>query len=667
MNLETAKNRVLELSAQIEEHNYNYYQLDNPTISDREFDKLLEELTKLEEKFPDLKSPSSPTQRVGGTITKNFNVVKHQKPMISLANSYSEQDVTDFHNRLAKLVDTQFAYYCQLKLDGASLSLTYENGELKHGVTRGDGAQGDEITANVKTIKSIPLKIKGDCPAKFEVRGEVMLHRADFDVLNKQREENGEAPMMNPRNAASGALKLQNSAETAKRKLDFFAYYLDCDGQPLTDAESIELLKKWGFKISEHNQVCNNLPEVFEYIESWREKRHNLGFDIDGIVLKMNEIKLREIAGSTSKVPRWAIAYKYESEQAETTLLSVEFHVGRIGTITPVANLDVVLLSGTNVKRASIYNADEVERLDLYLGDHVLVEKGGEIIPKIVGVLKEKRKKDAQKVVFPTECPECNSPISRKPGEANYYCTNHENCKPQIKGIIEHYADRKAMAIEGLGEEIVSQLVEQKAIANYSDLYDLTVEQLLKLERFAKKSATNLIKSIEKSKEMPFEKVLFALGIRHVGANSAIKLAKHFGNIDKIMAADIAELSQTPEVGSTVAQSIKDFFDSPVHKAQIEKLKKAGLKFTLDEASLPQVKSDKLAGKTFIFSGVFEGHNREDLKTKVEENGGKILSSISKNLNYLVAGADMGPSKLEKATALKTPIITVDEFLKMLE
>lgn len=662
------ENRINELCELIDYHNDKYYQQDAPEISDREFDALLEELIALEKKYPEFKRPESPTQRVGGTITKNFPVFKHIKPMISLGNSYSMDEIKDFVRKLDEPLEGHpYTFFLQHKYDGVALSLHYEDGVLVRGVTRGDGVQGDEITANVKTIKSIPLVIKGkNIPKHVEVRGEVILHRPDFDELNKQRELLGEPPLMNPRNTASGALKLQDSAEVAKRKLDFFAYTLFTDFPHQTDEEAHEWMKNHGFKVSSENKVCHNLAEVEQCLDYWQKNRAKLTYDIDGMVIKVNELKLRDLAGSTSKVPRWAIAFKYEAEKAITTLDSVDYQVGRTGVITPVANLSPVLLAGTTVKRASVYNEEEVNRLDLHILDFVQVEKGGEIIPKISAVLKEKRPENAVKVVFPKNCPVCHSILVKKSGEAQWYCPNSDGCTPQIKGKIEHFGSRRALSIDGLGTEIVSQLVDKKLVSNYADLYDLDVEKLSALERYGKKSAENLLKSLEGSKNQPFSKVLFALGIRHVGETLALKLAKQYKTLDQLSVASMETLTKTPDVGETVAKSIVEFFQSSIHQDWINRLKSKGLQFEESGETEEIVLSNKLAGKKVLFSGTFEGYSRDGLKELAQSHGATIASSVSKNLDILICGEDMGPSKLEKAQQLGVKMISFDEFLKLI-
>ncbi len=667
MNPEKALKRIEELIATIQHHDELYYVQNNPIITDREYDALYEELVQLEKQFPEFVKSYSPTQRVGGAITKIFPVFQHEIPFLSLSNTYNIQEIHEFIIRNQKLTDKPFSFILQHKFDGVALSLHYQNGILMHAVTRGDGTQGDNITNNAKTIRAIPLKLKGsNIPEKLEVRGEVFMHIKDFEKLNQERIENGEPPLMNPRNTTAGTLKLQDSREVAKRKLDFVAYFLHSNVLNYkTDYEQLQQLKHWGFPISEYNQVCTNIPEIETYLQYWKDKRFSLSYDIDGIVIKINELEVREELGSTAKSPRWAIAYKYEAEKAITQLESISYQVGRTGVITPVANLKPVLLAGTTVKRASIYNEDEIHRLDLHENDYVTVEKGGEIIPKITNVLIEKRNPNARKIQFIKNCPACGTELIKIAGEANWYCPNSDGCKPQIIGRIEHFAHRKAMNIEGLGSEIVAQLVNQGLIHNVADLYDLTVEQLLPLERFAKKSAENLINAIQKSKEQPYEKVLFALGIRHVGENLAKKIADQYPSLDELQNASFEALTATPDVGEIIARSIKDFFNNPYNQNLLQRLRKANLKFQTNKKISSQ--SNKLKGITILFSGTFPGYKRDELIALAESHGAKVLTSVSKNLQILVAGEDMGPKKLEKAQEIGIKIINFAEFQKMIE
>lgn len=662
--------KIQKLSDTLNEHNYKYYVLAQPSISDFEFDQLLKELQTLEEKYPEFKLPDSPTQRVGGQVTKNFESFKHRKPLLSLGNTYSAEELNEFDARIIKgLGGKDFHYIVEHKFDGVALSLHYENGTLKHGVTRGDGKQGDDITLNVRTIRNLPLRLKGKLKhANAEVRGEVFMHIEDFRKINAEREDIGEAPFMNPRNSTAGTLKLQDSAEVAKRPLRFVAYYLDSEAAdlPESDFQQLSWLKEAGFFVSPWNLLCPSLEEVKIFINQWEGRRKELPYDIDGIVLKVDEIPLREELGFTAKNPRWAISYKYQAEQAESIIHGITFQVGRTGAVTPVAELEPVLLAGTVVKRASLYNADEIERLNLHQSDAVIIEKGGEIIPKITAVLTEKRNPSAPKFHFTQTCPDCHQPLIRKEGESNYYCLNYTACPPQIKGRIEHFAHRKAMNIDGLGTELIDQLVKKELILDYSDLYQLTQENLIQLERFGEKSALNLLAALEASKSVPYSRVLFALGIRHVGSTVAERLSRAFPSIEALQAADIEKLASTPEIGEIIAQSIWDWFHASDANLQIvEKLKAAGLQFSLDEKDIPVVLSDKLAGKSVLFSGKFEKFSREELKEMVIAHGGVSASGISKKLDYLVAGEDMGPAKRTKAEELNIPIISEDEFLSL--
>lgn len=646
----SAKNRIEQLSKEIEQHNYNYYVLDTPTISDYDFDMLLEELIRLEKQHPEFLLPNSPSQRVGGQITKEFKSVKHKYAMLSLANSYSKDDLRDFDERVKKglgitsndLFGTSVEYVCELKFDGLSISLTYEQGKLIQAVTRGDGVQGDDVTTNVKTIRSIPLTLKGDYIDFFEIRGEIFLPLNVFNEINKEREEIGDAPLANPRNAASGTMKMQDSSVVAKRKLDCYLYYIMGDNLPAsTHYENLEKAKTWGFKISPYTKLCSSIDEVFNFIDEWDKKRNNLPFDIDGIVIKLNSYTQQQQLGFTAKSPRWAIAYKYKAEQVSTVLEAITYQVGRTGSITPVANLKPVLLAGTTVKRASLHNADIIEKLDVRIGDHVFVEKGGEIIPKIVGVDLSKRKPDAEPVKYITHCPECGSLLERREEEANHYCVNENGCAPQIKGKIEHFVSRKAMNIDSLGGETIEQLYNEKLIHNIADIYELKKEQLLPLERMAEKSVNNLLQGIEASKQVPFERVLYGIGIRHVGETTAKKIARKVKNIDALINATEEELTQIDEVGSVIAKSIAAYFSNPENKEIVERLKKHDLQFALSEEQL-QSTTNKLGGKTFVISGVFQKHSRDDLKDLIEKNGGKNTGSISGKTNYLLAGDNMG-------------------------
>lgn len=657
-----AKERIDHLTAKLKQHNYNYYILAEPTISDFDFDQLLKELEALEKAHPALKHPDSPTLRVGGEITKDFPSFTHKRPMMSLSNSYSKEDIEEFDKQVIKLTGgREYAYLVEQKFDGASLSLHYENGLLVKAVTRGDGVQGDEITANAKTIRSVPLRLKGDnYPTDLEVRGEVVIFKSDFEEMNVRRAESGEALYKNPRNTAAGALRNQDSAIVASRRLQFFAFQVLVNNQIVeTDMELMELLKEWGFRLSGATAVVKTLDPLFVYLDDWDNKRHNLNYDIDGIVIKVNELDLREEMGATAKAPRWAIAYKYKAAGAITRLESITYQVGRTGKITPVANLEPVQLAGTTVKRASVYNADEIERLDLHEHDFVRVEKGGEIIPKITSVILEKRNADASSLSFLTNCPECQTALVRPEGEVNHYCPNETGCPPQIRGRIEHFASRKALDIDGLGTEIVNQLVEGGLIRNYSDLFGLQYDQLLELERFGELSAQNLIEGIAKSKEKPFEKVLFALGIRYVGATVAKKLARHLKDIDHIMNADLESLQALPDIGGSIAQSLVTFFEESENRAMIERLQVAGLQMAVEEK---ETFSDVLNGNSFVVSGVFTHYGRTELKTLIEGLGGVIKSSISSKTTYLLAGENAGPSKISKAEKLGITVLSEDEF-----
>lgn len=675
MDKHQAEEKIKQLSAELEQHNYNYYVLDKPTISDFEFDKLLEELIALEKQFPEFLLPTSPSQRVGGSITKEFKTVVHKYPMLSLSNSYSKEDVLDFDRRVREglglqntdlFSSAQVNYVCELKFDGLSIGLTYEDGKLKQAVTRGDGVQGDEVTTNVKTIKSIPLKLKGDFPAQFEIRGEIFMPRPVFDNINKEREEIGEAPLANPRNAASGTMKMQDSSVVASRKLDCFLYnVLGAEFSDKGHYETLQHAKKWGFKISEHSKICSNIDEVLDYIEHWDKARFNLPFDTDGVVIKVNDFKQQTQLGFTAKSPRWAIAYKFKAEQVSTELLSISYQVGRTGAITPVANLKPVPLGGTTVKRASLHNADIIEKLDVRVGDMVFVEKGGEIIPKIVGVDFSKRKDDAQKTIYIAHCPECNTELKRNEGEANHFCPNETGCPPQVKGRMEHFVSRKAMNIDSLGGETIEQLYNAGLIKNIADIYDLKKEQLLPLERMAEKSAQNLIEGIEASKKIPFERVLYAIGIRHVGETTAKKIAKKVKSLEALINASEEELLQIDEVGEIIAKSISAYFSNQENRLIVERLKNAGLQFELSEEQL-QGHSDKLQGKTIVISGTFT-RSRDGIKELIEKHGGKNSGSVSGKTSYLLAGENIGPEKLKKAQSLGVKIISEDEFMQMIE
>jgi len=661
------QNTIQKLREELNQHNYNYYVLDKPTISDFEFDLKLKQLQELENKHPEYFDENSPTQRVGGTITKNFETVKHEYRMYSLDNSYSKEELLDWEKRVQKVLgDVSLEYTCELKYDGASISITYENGKLKRAVTRGDGVQGDDVTNNVKTIKSIPLKLKGNFPDTFDVRGEIILPFAGFEKMNQELIEIGEIPYSNPRNTASGSLKLQDSAEVAKRPLDCLLYFIIGNKLPFkSQFEGLETARNWGFKVPKEAKLARNLEQVFQYIDYWDTHRHNLPYETDGVVIKVNSFQHQDELGFTAKSPRWAIAYKFKSEQVSTKLNSISYQVGRTGAITPVANLEPVQLAGTIVKRASLHNADQIEKLDIRIGDTVLVEKGGEIIPKIIAVDLSKRPENSKPTKYITHCPECQTELIRGEGEANHYCPNFYGCPPQIIGRIQHFISRKAMDIEGLGGETVALLYNNGLVQNYADLYKLSVEDILPLERMAQKSAENLVKGVENSKNIPFERVLYALGIRFVGETVAKKLAKHYKSIDALSQASLMDLVLVDEIGERIAQSVLDFFENPENRDIINRLKSYGVQFETIEIINPNA-TDKLAGKTFVVSGVFEQFSRDDLKKAIEDNGGKVGSSISAKTDYVVAGDNMGPAKLEKANKLNIAIISETDFMKMI-
>lgn len=670
MSLFDIKNKIDALVQELNQHNYNYYVLAMPTIADFEFDKKLEVLAKLELEYPEFADPNSPTQKVGGDITKTFTTVKHRWPMLSLGNTYNEQDLRDFDERVRKALGENFEYVCELKFDGLSISLTYEDSKLVRAVTRGDGSKGDDVTTNVKTIHTIPHQLKHeDVPPLFEIRGEIFMHRAAFERLNKERGELGELAYANPRNFASGTIKMQDSKEVARRPLDCFLYSLNTDKNYFkTHWESLQSLKAWGFQVSEQSRLSANIDEVLSFVKYWENERFKLSYDIDGIVIKVNSYAQQQELGFTAKSPRWAISFKYKAEEVETILEEVTYQVGRTGAVTPVANLKPVLLAGTTVKRATLHNANEIERLNLHLGDSVFVEKGGEIIPKIISVNLEKRSDEAQKIIYPTLCPECSAKLIRKEGEVAFYCPNDEACPPQIVGKIQHFISRKAMNIDGLGDETIEAFYQKGLVHHISDLYTLgeKAEELKKLDRFGERSIENMLKGIELSKQMPFDKVLFGLGIRYVGETVAKKLAYGTKNIDNLMRSNVEELTAIDEIGQRIAESILEYFAKPEHLQQIALLKSYGLQFEVLETEIA-LQSDKLTGKTFVISGVFEKHSREELKELIENNGGKILSSISAKLNHLVAGDNMGPSKLEKAKKLDIPLISEDDLLEMLK
>lgn len=664
----SVKEQIEALRKELEQHNYNYYVLSAPVISDQEFDAKMKALQELEAAHPEFYDANSPTQRVGSDLTKDFVQVTHRYPMLSLGNTYSEEDVRDFYERVARSLNEPFEIVAELKYDGTSISLTYEKGELTRAVTRGDGTKGDDVTANVRTIRSVPLRLHGsDYPDVVEIRGEILLPWAEFDRLNKEREEQEEPLFANPRNAASGTLKQQNPAIVAARKLDAYLYYVLGEDLPSdTHYGNLEAARRWGLKISDAIQVCHSLEDIYAYIHKWDAGRHNLPVATDGIVLKVNSLSQQRYLGFTAKNPRWAIAYKFQAERAETRLNSVSFQVGRTGAVTPVANLEPVLLAGTIVKRASLHNADIIAGLDLHIGDEVYVEKGGEIIPKIVGVNKEARTfLLGDKVRFITRCPECGTPLVRTEGEAAYYCPNDSGCPPQIKGKIEHFVTRKAMNIN-MGPETVEDLYEAGLIKNAADLYELKINDLLHLERWAEKSARNLLESLRQSKQVPFERVLYALGIRYAGETVAKRLAQAFHSMDKLEKASWEELIAVDEIGERIAQSVMDYFADEQNRELVERLKNYGLQMEISEEALAN-RSERLKGLTIVISGTFSQHSREEYKSLIEKHGGKNSGSVSGKTDYILAGENMGPAKLEKAAKLGVKIIHEDEFLKLIE
>jgi DNA ligase (NAD+) len=675
-----AKKKIEQLTAELNEHNYRYYILSNPSISDYDFDMLLKELERLEKEFPEFADESSPTKRVGGDITKEFTQVIHQYPMMSLGNTYSRQELMDFDARVKKVIEEEVEYVCELKYDGVAIGIRYENGKLAQAVTRGDGVQGDDVTNNVKTIKSIPLKLRvSDYPDKFEIRGEVMLPHASFDKMNKAREENGEPLYANPRNAASGSLKMQDSAEVAKRKLDCFLYAIMGENLPFDNHyDNISQARKWGLKIPNYLVKCKTIDEIFEFIDFWDKERLNLPFDIDGVVIKVNSFSQQEELGFTAKSPRWAISYKFKAERVSTKLLSIDYQVGRTGAVTPVANLQPVLLAGTTVKRASLHNADIIAKLDVRVGDTVFVEKGGEIIPKIIAVDLDKRMANAEKVEFAKNCPECGTVLTRHEGEAAFYCPNENGCPPQIKGKLEHFIGRKAMDIDSLGEGKIEMLFDNKLVHDVADLYDLEYNDLIGLEKvhpaddgkkekkisFKEKTVENILNGLEKSKEVPFARVLFALGIRYVGETVAKKLTAHFGNIDALMTADAGALIAVDEIGDRITESVIDWFSKESNLEIISRLKNHQLQFVA-ETNRDSV-NQKLNGASFVVSGVFQSFSRDELKKLIETNGGRNISSISGKTDFVVAGENMGPVKKQKAEKLGVKIISEVELMMMI-
>ena len=677
--MQEIQEQIHSLSKQLNLYNYEYYVLANPSISDLEFDKLLNQLQVLETQYPQFAQDDSPTKRVGGSITKNFETVVHLEPFLSLGNSYSKEDLIEFDARIRKNTEQTFTYVCELKFDGVAIGLKYKEGKLAMAVTRGDGVQGDVVTENAKTIASIPLRLSGnEFPTEFEIRGEVFMplksfsnlntdKRKELDDLGYDEEQIADKLFKNPRNAAAGSLKMQESAEVAKRKLDCSMYFVSGAGSDVTSHyENLQLAKKWGFKVSAHIKVCETIDEIMHYIDFWEKERETLPFDIDGIVIKVNEYNMQRLLGATAKSPRWAIAYKYKAQRVSTILNSITYQVGRTGAITPVANLKPVFLAGTTVKRASLYNADYIAQMDIREGDTVFVEKGGEIIPKVVAVATEQRGLFSEPTLYIKNCPECGTELIRKEGEAAHYCNNELGCPPQIKGKVEHFIGRKAMDISSLGEKTIEALYNQGLIKNSADLYDLKYNDIFgKLEGFKETSSKNIIDGIELSKKIPFERVLFAIGIRYVGQTVAKKLAFKFRNMRALQAATREQLLETNEIGEIIADSIIDYFSSPAYLVQLERLEKAGLQFTLDEAA-HALKSETLLGKSFVVSGVFNVFSRDEMKKRIEENGGKVLSGVSAATSYLIAGDKMGPEKRKKADKLNVPIISEDEFITMI-
>ncbi len=657
--------KILALSNELNDHNYRYYVLAEPVISDQEFDLKLKELEALEKQFPEFALPNSPTKTVGGGLLDEFKTVPHKRRMLSLGNTYSEEELLEFDERVRKSLGIDAVeYVCELKIDGLAISLFYENGQLIQAVTRGDGFQGDDVTENVKTIRSVTQQLHGNYPTSFEIRGEIFMHRKGFERLNQQRQAQGEATYANPRNVASGSLKIKDAKEVAKRPLDITLYHFLSDQYPFaTHSESLIQAQSWGIKTAEHSQTCRSIKEVFDYLKRWDAARHDLGFDTDGVVIKVNSLRHQEELGFTAKVPRWAIAYKFQTETATSKLLGITYQVGRTGAITPVAELQPVSLLGTTVKRASLHNANEIERLDVRIGDTVFVEKGGEIIPKIVGVDFSRRAENSVPHMYITHCPECNSELQRNDGEAQHYCLNSEECPPQAIGKIEHFVGRKAMDIQSIGSEMAETLYQQGLVKELADLYFLTFDQVLALDRVGEKTAMNLIEGIETSKSQPFERVLFGLGIRFVGETVAKKLAQGLGNIDAIMVATEEQLVAIDEIGERIAESVVQYFSEEKHRMGIERMKAAGLTFTaIQKESL----GDGLAGKTMVISGVFAKHSRDEIKVMIEAHGGKVGSGVTGKTDYLVAGDGIGPSKLEKATQLGVNIIDEDTFLTMI-
>lgn len=664
--------KIKALREELQRYNHEYYIKNDPSISDQEFDMKMKELEKLEEENPEFDDPNSPTKRVGGDITKEFNTIEHDYPMQSLSNSYSKDEIVDFIKRTEKNIEGETEFVCELKYDGVAIGIKYRDGKFYQAVTRGDGQKGDDVSNNVRTIKTVPLVLtNGDYPASFEIRGEIMLRKPQFEKLNKNLIDNGEKPYANPRNTASGSLKLQDSSEVAKRGLDCFLYGIYSEHEVADEHfASVEKAGEWGFQIpnpSDHRiQKCKDIDEIMDFINYWEEKRLGLDFEIDGVVIKVNNYEQQQELGSTAKSPRWAIAYKYKAEQVQTKLNSISFQVGRTGAVTPIANLEPVQLAGTTVKRASLHNADIIKKLDVREGDQVYVEKGGEIIPKIVGVNKTERSNDSEPFEYITQCPECGTELIRKEGEALHFCPNEAGCPPQIIGKMQHFISRNAMDIDGIGEETIVQLHDAGLIHNMADLYELKKEDVLPLERMAEKSAVNLINGIQESKQQPFERVLFGLGIRYVGATVAKTLAKAMKSMENLKKASVEELESIPEIGTVIAKSVHDYFENEDHVEIVNRLKDQGLSMELSEEELAS-SSDKLVGKKFVISGVFEKHSRSELKKMIEDNGGKNTGSISGSTDYLIAGDNMGPAKLEKAEKLGVPIISETDFLDMVK
>jgi DNA ligase (NAD+) len=666
MELANAKLRIEQLTTLLKDHNYRYYVLAEPVISDFEFDQLLNELIHLESQFPQLILPDSPTQKVGGDVSEGFITVKHQRPMLSLANTYNEQELRDFDERIRKSTGLdQIEYVCELKIDGLAISVFYENGKLVQAITRGDGIQGDDVTTNVKTIRSLKHQLSGNFPQKFEMRGEIFMHRKGFEKLNDIRRANNEAEYANPRNVASGSLKIKDPNEVAKRPLDIYLYYLlEDEGLFATHSESLDAAASWGIKIAETSKVCNGIDSVLAFLNVWDEKRHDLSFDTDGVVIKVNNKNLQEELGFTAKTPRWAIAYKFQTETATTKLLNITYQVGRTGAITPVAELQPVAILGTTVKRASLHNANEMQRLDIRIGDMVFVEKGGEIIPKIVGIDYTQRPENSEPQAYISHCPECNTELVRNEGEAQHYCPNDLLCPPQVIGKLEHFVGRKAMDIQSIGSEMAETLYKNNLVKSPADFYDLTFEQLIALDRMGEKSANNIIEGIQLSKNQPFERVLFAIGIRYVGETVAKKLVAAFLTIDQLMQASIEDMLKVDEIGERIAQTVHQHFQNPRNLQEIERLKSANLQF---EAQKIEKASYVLEGKIFVISGVFEKYSRDELKDMVENNGGKMASGVTSKTNYLIAGSGVGPSKLEKAQQLGVVFLSEDELLQMIQ